>query len=672
LNSGIVTEYRTRLLGIRALAQTLRIPAFPFKYNAAPATWGQVARCTVYDAIWYALSEHSTIASLAAIDFPSGYTDFQYNPGIQIPEGAILDSVDTLAFFASGAMVNHSPNGELYIRQSLLYATSGRGSAVVYATYTSEDGLAQRILHPPVNRFPLSAIRAGYATFNTTTNTPRVYNSLAPAESTPTALQETLDGIIMAKNLSDTNANTEAGKLTINHFFASVEAAGVSAELIAGYSTVNPSCFQWHKFDIGIGETLDGTSLGSGTRFLCTQVNSTFNKDEWGIVNSAEFREETDGGSNYARETDFVPLGTNANYPTYPPGSYSVYLDDFDMPSDTYGADYDSQRQGWEDPTVDPETAAENANDQPGVSETLYIPYQGGVVSTSAATTLGASYLLRVTGSGYIAETTAAGEWCHRFDFRESNGNWTPYSESGQSALGTWVEDSGWEDSDGTTFGHVYRGVSIQYTGMASGDKNFTQVIVEYSYTYGHFDLDFIAEADVEFFNVYPSASGDIISLLVGERGAFDGNFKTYIETHPSSTWFFTNNTLNLFMMSANDNIIPKTTDGSVTIHSVEIHGTGVNPFSTDGTACGDPVYADALYYSLDDWDTTTKHPNGSFLYLDANAIANSLEFNASHVYELTVTGTGDLFDFSFTDGYNSNYSDNQANAFLRVEIIPL
>lgn len=649
---GLRTEYRTRLLGIRAVAQTLRIPAFPFKYNAAPATWGQVARCTVYDAIWYALSEHSTIASLAAIDFPTSYTDFQYNPGIQIPDGAILDSVDSLAFFASGGMVNHSPNGELYFRQSLLYATSGRGSAVVYATYTSEDGLAQRILHPPVNRFPLSAIRAGYATYNTTTNTPRVYNSLAPAESTPTALQETLDGIIMTKNLSDANANTEAGKLTINHFFASVEAAGVSAELIAGYSTVIPSCFQWHKFDIGVGETLDGTRLDSNTRFLCTQVSSRFDKDTWGIVNSAEFREETDGGSNYARETDFVPLGTTATYPTYPPGTYSVYLDDFDIPSDTYGDDYDGQRQGWEDPTVDPETGAENGTPLDG-TEIVYVPLTGGVVQTSLVTTLSASYLLRVTGSGRIGSTN----WCYSIPLD----GWV---QDATRLRGEYQAGVGLVGTDGIFFATAGRSVNMYKDLGVSVPYN--RIEVDYS-----LQKNVYSPASVDAIALYnDDHAGTVITPALESADAVDGDNQTFVI---SSSGTLT--TIYVAASSMVDSFAPYSPYGGyIKVHAVRIYGEGDSPFGEEncsGVGQGNPVRGDAVYYTEDEWETTTKFPNGSGLYLDGAAITNTADFNAGHVYELTVTGTGDVFDFSFTDGYDSNYANNQ-NAYLQVEIIPL
>lgn len=669
-------SYDTSVVGIKEAAQTIRIPGFPFGYDPSPAVWGEVARSTVYDAIWYAASEHSTIPNLAAFKFPSSYTNYQYNPQLQIPEGTLFDSFGALAFFASGGQINYAPQGDLVFEQSLLYVTSAatRNAAVVYATYTptSKDVTTLRIARPPVNKFALASIQAGFATWNTTTNTARIYNSIAPADETPAALMEKLDGIIMVKNLTDAQAKVEAGKLAVNHFFASVQSAIVGAEFPAGWITICASSLQWHKFSVATTDTLDGSGYDTNTRFLCTSVSSVYDPREGSILVNAEFREETDGGDNYAQETVFVPIDTSLAYPTYPIGEFSPYLSDFDVPSDYYGAEYDDLREGYEDPTLPPEQAAGNSQPGAGVSEILYVPLRGGAVGTSFNSELGRDYLLRISGKGRIAEESPSGEWCHRFDFRESDGGFVASTalSHGFVVAGTYVAGAGWTFTDITQSGHNIRGLSIAYTLPPATSRNYTTFIVEYSYTYGHLDVNFLPPNDPDA-NMWRIENGGVmpeLTVATLSDGSFQGTNKTWLTTHPTSSWNGSSVTFKFSAESSNDNQVPKTYDGSIVIHSLEVHGTGTNPFPSNN--CGVEVIGDAFWYAGEEVEADVYASGGGLLY-QGSEIVHALEYNPAGTYEVTVEGDGSQMVFAFNDNYDSDFDNNQ-NRNIKVEIVPL
>jgi hypothetical protein len=666
-------SYDTSVVGIKEAAQTIRVPGFPFGYDPSPSVWGEVARSTVYDAIWYAASEHSTIPNLAAFKFPTSYTNYQYNPQLQIPEGTLFDSLGTLAFFASGGQINYAPQGDLVFEQSLLYVTSAatRDAAVVYATYTptSKDVTVLRIQRPPVNKFALASIQAGFATWNTTTNTPRIYNSVAPADETPAALLEKLDGIIMVKNLTDAQAKVEAGKLAVNHFFASVQSPVVGAELPAGWITICASSLQWHKFSVAVTDTLDGSSYDTNTRFLCTSVSSVYDPAQGGILVNAEFREETDGGDNYAQETTFVPIDTALAYPTYPLGEFSPYLSDFATPSDYYGAEYDDLHEGYEDPTLPPEQAANNSQPGAGVSEILYVPLRGGAVGTSFNSELGRDYLLRISGKGRIAEESAAGEWCYRFDFRDSDGGWVTYADFSLTG-GIWNSGTGWEATDtNVAFSTQAKSISIQYT-LPVGTYGVVRIIVEYDFEKGHYQIGSSSDdGNMNLLNLRENNNGTTIdqvfwgSLPVG----FEGSNKVY-DVDLSLTPAAINATINVAFYASYDNFGTLTTSGSATLRAIEFHGTGTNPFPDNN--CGVEVIGDAFWYAGEEVDADTYAAGGGLLFQGSN-ITHALEYNPSGTYEVTVEGDGSQMVFSYNDNYDGDATNNQ-NANLKIEIIPL
>lgn len=643
---GELTTYDSSLIGIHEAAQHIRLPGLPFKYNAAPSVWGRVTRCTVYDAIWYAASEHSTVPNIAAFDFPASYTNYQYDPSLQIPEGVLFDSLNTLAFFASGGMVAFAPEGDVIFDQSLLYATSDtvRDNAPVYATYDSRmDASSTVVTRPPTNKFSLSSVRAGYATQNTTTGLPRVYQSLAPAEDTPAALQEPLDGIILDKNLSDTNAKIAAGKLTANHFFAASESAGVTLELLGGYAGIVPSAFQWHKVALADADTLDDTLFDTNTRLICLAMSSSYDVQTDDVTVSIELREETNGGENYAAETQFVPFGTQSPFPTYPFGGspFTPFLSDFETPSATYGDEYDDLREGTEDPTLPPDVADDNPQPEENVIEVLYVPFRGGAIGTSFLTSLGTDYLCRVTGFADLKATGAE----DTYNFLSSDGGFAVFDHSpaspGSQENGVYTGGVGWEDTNDTTFQgpNSARGIAIRLTGLSYTDPVATLI---YDVTQG-------AE-----FAPLPTYSGRILFLNSSSVVADSGSGAAF---GVGEVTLATIGDVDEIRLQAICSSASGVADG------------GGSALFTGVTVNEEAISGDAFFLSQGD-SAWIAYDSGYGLRENNTDITHANAFNTEHTYEFTLPGTGNAFVFAFFDP-DGSLSDNE-NKTMRIEIIEL
>lgn len=398
---GIRQTFTAQLSGVAQFLEGISIPALPASEVASASVWGEFARLSAYDAIWYLLSMH--VANIPAIELPSDHANYRF-PDFTIPSGSIKSAIEILAMKASGALMNWSPNGEIQFDISLLYETTAatRDAATVYGTYATQDGVLVNVRRPPANQYAFGAILLGAAVYDTSNSTPRIYQSQAPGGFVPGVLREELDGLIMTKDLSDANARIEAGKLSSNHFFASNASVEANVQLIGGYREIVPTGFQWHKLSLTTSNLLDGMSFDTNTRFICTRMVSRYNADEGSLIVDIQLREETDGGSNYSPDTLYIPISSQQALPTYPIASNFPNLSDF-VPSDTYGADFDDARGGWVDPTSPPEDAVEEQPPHPDAIETILVPFKGGSITTQTTLASGTTYQLRITHDARIS-----------------------------------------------------------------------------------------------------------------------------------------------------------------------------------------------------------------------------------------------------------------------------
>jgi hypothetical protein len=400
---GIEQTFNASFIGIADALNRIRLPGYPTSENATPSEWGEFLRVSPYDALWYAGSEHSTAFNVSACDLPSNYADFQFG-SITVPGNTLQDVFSTLAFRATGGLINWSPNGEMFFRKSLLYESSDttRDAATMITTFTTADVEVLDFQFTPPNVFAFGAIHAGLASFNTTTKQPTVASSQAPGGFVPGALLEQIDGIILTEDLSIANTLIQSGKFAANHFFAATDSTMLSLDLLQGYYVLQPSAFEWYQVTSLAPDMLYGHSFGVNDRWLYLSRSVTVNPEDGSLSVRGTLRRETDGGDNYAPETKFIPFESQHTLPPFPVASGYPGLIDF-VPDDALYGDRENNVGGWEDNSLPAEQATEEAID-PSIDETIYVPMNTGTTVTTVGSFTG-SVLLRISGDAAIGTT---------------------------------------------------------------------------------------------------------------------------------------------------------------------------------------------------------------------------------------------------------------------------
>jgi hypothetical protein len=249
--------------------------------------------------------------------------------------------------------------------------------------------------------------------------------------------------------------------------------------------------------------------------------------------------------------------------------------------------------------------------------------------------------------------------WCAHYDFRTSDGGWVVATTGFTATAGTWVSGEGWTYTDIVASGHNIRGLSIEYTLPPATSRNYTTFIVEYSYTYGHLDVNFLPpdHPDTDMWRILNGGSGFPFLTVATLSGSFQGNEKIWSVTHPTSTYNGSSNTFRFTTESSNDNIAPKVYDGNIVIHSIEIHGTGVNPFDNDACAGADGL----LIYQTSDFGANWTP-------------IESIDLEDSSAGVLVPYASSDsryLFLGNYADGTpdDATLADTDTNNLLRVDL---
>jgi hypothetical protein len=173
-------------------------------------------------------------------------------------------------------------------------------------------------------------------------------------------------------------------------------------------------------------------------------------------------------------------------------------------------------------------------------------------------------------------------EWCYEWDFTLGDGDWTlfaPYPPAGVYSLG-----DGWQHTDVSNAGYIYRGVMIRSNVFTNGVYTLTEVEFEADYEFGHVEVHTTPDLYtlIRFY-----ASGDIAAWSGSEASvpSFSGAPVTH-SIAPVDGWTGTIGSIAFEIMSSNDNQDPVIASGSVTLKRIRTKGTGTMPPFTGGVVC--------------------------------------------------------------------------------------
>lgn len=596
-------------------------PGLSLVDTAAPDEWGEVQDLTIHRAIIYLLAWHSTFLTLSSITFPADSEDYQWAQ-FDIYENSILEWVNSVAD-DHNAYMTFAASGESTIQRHASYAGTGGLDTII--TFQTSD-IYDFNLDLDYVETHAQAI-AGAATYNTTTSTATTYRGRAPAQAySPGWETAELNQQIMKADLTDAQARTEAGSRVAAHLAYVNPKARLNVTLRGGFYWLVPSVYQLYAFTIAAGDNTRGRAYTSSDKWLCTEINYSFNNEAGIYTLTGTFEIMTTGGNagilvtqvvdvNDLDIPDLPPIGAGLG-PVDPLINSPVDDPDWDLPGGGGGG---LQPGGEDMPAFNCDILNVNMR-------------SGSQVSTHNNSVFGETYAVQVEGDAVIAE----GGWIQVFDFTTETGNFSKAQANPRLASGTWSDGTGWVHEDLVEAPSTNRrSVSI---GINIANTTITGIVMTYNFTKGTysnnnddavaFDIGGV-EVDYVPFSSTSNGNGQTREWAGSQAGT---NISLFLRCHNNTTAY----------------------SGSATITAVTITGEGTNPFTGGVTG----TRGDAFYYGYDENDASAQLYGGLLgLRVDSAKPGTIPNYVSSHVYQFLVTGTGSPIVFDFND---TDYSDNQ------------
>lgn len=174
------------------------------------------------------------------------------------------------------------------------------------------------------------------------------------------------------------------------------------------------------------------------------------------------------------------------------------------------------------------------------------------------------------TATGDCDECGCSEDWCYLFDFTLTDGDFSRETGAGDNN-GDYVAGQGWNTSD---FLNVVQNPDtanrLAYIKRAFSSTTITKVILTYNYTGGTFDSNAL-RALIIFLNAVDRGSITRAVILNGTNLTLtiEGTYEGIEE-------------IGLYVRSSRDISSPYTYSGSGRLVSVQMEGTGSNPFGVD------------------------------------------------------------------------------------------
>jgi hypothetical protein len=588
--------------------------------TTTPNEWGEVKDLTIHRAILYLLAWHSTFLNVSCIIFDADSEDYQWGE-YTVYENSILEWVNSVADDYN-AYLTFAASGESTVQRHASIA--GTGGLDTILTFQTGD-MYDFALNLDYVETHAQAI-AGAATYTTTTSTATAYRGRAPSQAySPGWETGELDQQIMKADLTDSEARTETGSRVAAYLAYLNPKARLQVTLRGGFYWLVPSVYQLYAFTITATDNTRGRAYTSSDKWLCVDINYTFNNETGVYELTGTFEIVTAGGNAGILVTQIVDVN-DLDIPDLPPIGAGLGPIDPLINSPIDDPDWDLPGSGGS--LLQP-----GGEDMPAFNcEILNVNMRTGTqAATSNNSVFGEVYAIQVEGDAIIAE----GGWIQNFDFTEEDGGFSKAASVGQTPAGSWSDGTGWVSEDFNTAGLNRRSVAI---GVNIANTTITGLVMTYNFTKGTYD------PGSTYGLVYDIDGGVIAQVPFASMS--NGNGQTY---EWSGSQAATNISLYLRCHSSTSAYA-----GLAQITALTITGEGVNPFSggVNGTR------GDAFYYGYDETGVAAQLYGGLLgLRVDSAKPSTIPVYASSHTYQFLATGTGAPIVFDFND---TDYSDNQ------------
>lgn len=477
----LVTEAQYTIEG--TLTQLARFEQLPYEFllDNTPTAWDQIKNLTLWRAIAYLLSEHTTVLELHSLSFDST-ADTYLVDGLRTQPGNMLSAVNDLAISMNAALQANCAGVLEVVRDAVMLSTSERNALVTVANWGDSDLLDLTYTHPDVQT--IGRLKATGGAYNSAADNFATFESLAPgvAQNYPEG-SANLERQVLTANATAADAQTELNTRAGNALAKAQEIDTLTVRHPDGYHWLIPSRNQWYTFTLSGSETTRGVVLTTDTRWLLTSVTVAHDSTQG----------SKDVQAIYVRET----VGTPGQTVTYPPIVESpLQIPDFPPFPPFPAFQFDpSLFLGTTDPQIPVFTGSPNPNQAivpaNGDSVGIVTAVQDWITQTfiskaskpqwventpTTGLTIVDIQFDKTGGKGAYILVRVSGAWAHSFDFKSSNGGWAALdSFLGSGATASYSGGTGWTQSD-----PPHLGFGIGYTvtpGTVITQVNVTQDI---------------------------------------------------------------------------------------------------------------------------------------------------------------------------------------------------
>jgi hypothetical protein len=611
---GSLKDTRLTIEGFVSQLGRLHGAGLYLKTDSTPTAWGEVDALTIKRAIVYMLAWHSTFLNVSGLTFDADSDDYQW-PEYVIEEASLLEWVNSVADDYNTQLIIAADGQSTFQRDARI--TGVAGLTTIY-DFVTGDILNFALDYETISTYSQAIV--GAATYNTTTADSTVYQGRAPAQAFGPGWETTpLNQQIMKADLTDAQARTETGTRVANYFATVNPRPRITAELKTGFYWLIPTVHQLYTFTLAASDTTRGRAYTTADKWLCTQVDYSYNVERGYYIVNATFELIVAGGASGIQVT-LVPDIDDLRLPILPgiSAGFGDLLDPLiNYPTDTPDFTIPGGDAGLTQP------GPYQPQPQPGC-EILNISMKtGSIVTTSNNTVFGEPYTVTVEGQAIVE--TASDNWTRLYAFDEDD------LEGWAVVQGQWA----------TAFG-LYSTV-VAGTNQAATDHNY---------------IGFDGLTRVAFYMRWD------LTVKAGQTCQFTttSDFGTEVDavSVADESW------REVTLPAARDNVtylkiqaIHNTANqgGSVGILQIRLQGTGSNP-PPGTTISSDDLYGDAFYYGYNVGNTAL-YPSSNGFQVDSARPTGLQTYQPSHQYTFVVTGTGAPLGFRFLD---SDYSDNNNN----------
>lgn len=637
---------------VTVASTTVLVPGMGVSGTGIP---GGATVLSITDKTTFELSANATATGTNTLVFTPASNDQDFvSQSLTITDTSAGAALDRIAKWINAGL-DYAQSGEIEIRRHAFYRTAAQKNALVsVADWTGGDPLEYTLdIDYPES---VGRVFTGAEAFNTTLlKTSYITGSAPPVARGNGEGEATEDGQVLTVNSTPSALITEQNARTAALYADSQPKDKLEVLFYdALRGILVPSRSRWHTHTIASSNNIMGRAYTTSQRWICSAVNYNITIESGEVANRATFlREPTVGSAQVASaispdliEPAIPDLLAFNPYPAFKlSGSINYPYDGIPAAADLQPIDSYSASLG-------DELAANNFPPAGCLSYTIMLNDSTGV--TTPALTNGATYTVRVSGSGEIAASST-------YNDAMTAGLAAGTAPASGYAYMTWCDGDvyttpcltgnkggGWIATEGDGGGGSIRGEFIDR--HASGadvcqagcvvDLGAEQTITDIAISYkasvagpsaGDYHFRFFDDAFVEVTPFLGGAIAVLASYQTQTSSGFTRSGVRYVsiclvcEVASGADFIYIDNLIITYSGGGNDRA-----DAFY----------GYNP-ATPGT--GTPLGANGLKF--DGSDPVTIPP-----------------YNTNHVYETTIAGDGTTQVIKFQD---ASYGNNEATALI-------